>query len=67
MTPQYDILKKDGPAVVWIEASSDIEVAESRIKELARQFNGEYVIFDQRLGQMVVTIDCRCSRGQIST
>ena len=32
MTPQYDILKKDGLAVVWIEASSDIEVAESRIK-----------------------------------
>ena len=67
MTPQYDILKKDGLAVVWIEASSDIEVAESRIKELVRQFNGEYVIFDQRLGQMVATVDRRCSRGQIST
>ena len=32
MTPQFDILKKDGLAVVWIEASSDIEVAGSRIK-----------------------------------
>jgi hypothetical protein len=67
MTAQYDILKKDGLAVVWIEASSDIAVAESRIKELARQFSGGYVIFDQRLGQMVATVERRCWRGQIST
>lgn len=67
MTPQYDILKKEGLAVVWIEASSDIDAAESRIKELARQFSGEYVIFDQRLGQMIANVDGRPSRGQIST
>ena len=67
MTPQYDILKKEGRAVVWIEASSDIDAAESRIKELARQFSGEYVIFDQRLGQMIANVDGRPSRGQIST
>jgi hypothetical protein len=66
MTPQYDILKKEGLAVVWIEACSDIEVAESRIKELARQFSGDYVIFDQRLGQMVSNVDRRSWRGQIS-
>jgi hypothetical protein len=65
MTPQYDILKKEGLAVVWIEASSDIDAAESRIKELARQFSGEYVIFDQRLGQMIANVDGRPSRGEI--
>lgn len=59
MTPQYDILKKEGRAVVWIEAACNIEIAESRIKELARQFHGEYVIFDQRLRLMVVNVDGR--------
>lgn len=66
MTPQYDILKKEGLAVVWIEASSDIDAAGSRIKELVRQFSSEYVIFDQRLGQMIANVDGRPSRGQIS-
>jgi hypothetical protein len=67
MTPQFDILKKEGVAVVWFEAACNIEMAESRIKELARQFRGEYVILDHRLGQMIANVDGRPSRGQIST
>ena len=27
MTPQYDILKKEGRAVVWIEATSDRSIS----------------------------------------
>jgi len=43
-----------------------MEMAESRIKELARQFRGEYVIFDQRLRQMVANVDGRSSGDEIS-
>jgi hypothetical protein len=49
----YDILRKDETDMVWIEAVHDLEVAKSRVKELAAHSHGEYVIFDQRARKIV--------------
>jgi hypothetical protein len=56
-TPHLDILKRqrDG-SFVWIEATSDMRVAEERISELAVAEPGEYFVFDQKRQQMVAKI-----------
>jgi hypothetical protein len=51
--PAYDILKKDAAALVWIEAVANLESAKLRIKELAARYEAEYIIFDQRTGEIV--------------
>jgi hypothetical protein len=51
--PAYDILKKDAAALVWIEAAQNLEFAKLRIKELAARHEAEYIIFDQRTGEIV--------------
>jgi hypothetical protein len=55
--PHLDILKrqKDG-SFVWIEAASDVEVAEERLSQLASISPGEYFVFDQRTQQIVARI-----------
>jgi hypothetical protein len=55
--PHLDILKrqKDG-SFVWIEAVSDLRVAEERISHLAVAHPGEYVVFDQRSQEIVVKV-----------
>jgi hypothetical protein len=50
----YDILKKDSTALVWVEAVKDLETARTRIKELVAGTDGEYVVFDQRTGKIVM-------------
>ena len=45
-TPVYDILKKEGLALVWVEAAYDIGAAKRRIEELIGQSCGEYVVND---------------------
>jgi hypothetical protein len=52
-TPAYDILRKDGLALVWVETADDIESARSRIERLADQSRNEYVVFDQHSRQIV--------------
>jgi hypothetical protein len=56
-TPHLDILKRqsDG-SFVWIEAVSDLRVAEERISHLASMAPGEYFVFDQRSQQIVAKI-----------
>lgn len=49
----YDILRKDATDMVWIEAVHDLEVAKSRVKELAAASNTEYVVYDQRTRRIV--------------
>jgi hypothetical protein len=57
LTPHLDILKRtrDGN-FVWIEAKSDIQVAEERIAQLASSEPGEYFVFDQRTQEIVAKI-----------
>ena len=56
-TPGYDILRKDGLALVWVETADDIESARSRIERLADQSRNEYVVFDQHTGQIVASVN----------
>jgi hypothetical protein len=51
--PVYDILKKEGLALVWVEPAHDLAAAKARIEELIGQSRGEYVVFDQRSRQIV--------------
>jgi len=55
-TPAYDILRKDGLALVWVETAYDIESARSRIERLADQSRNEYVVFDQHTRQIVASL-----------
>jgi hypothetical protein len=56
-TPHLDILKRqrDG-SFVWIEAASDLRIAEDRILRLAEMDPGEYFVFDQRSQQIVAKV-----------
>jgi hypothetical protein len=50
----YDIFRKDAAAaMIWVEAVEDLESAKMRVKELARNSNTEYAIFNQHTKQIV--------------
>jgi hypothetical protein len=51
--PSYDIFKKDAVAMIWVEAVEDLESAKTRVRELSRDSNTEYAIFDQHTRQVV--------------
>jgi hypothetical protein len=55
--PHLDILRRqsDG-SFVWIEAASDVRLAEERITRLAETEPGEYFVFDQRSQQIVAKV-----------
>ena len=55
--PHLDILKRqmDG-SFVWIEAASEMQLAEERISQFASREPGEYFVFDQRTQQVVAKI-----------
>jgi hypothetical protein len=57
LAPHLDILKRqsDG-SFIWIEAASEMEVAEKRLSQLASAEPGEYFVFDQRTQQIVAKI-----------
>jgi hypothetical protein len=61
--PAYDIFKNEKLGPLWIEAIHDIPTAKARIEELARQTQGEYLVIDQRRGQIVANVDSRTSNG----
>jgi hypothetical protein len=55
--PHLDILKRQGDGgFVWIEAASDVRVAEERISRMAEKDPGEYFVFDQRTQQIVAKV-----------
>jgi hypothetical protein len=55
--PHLDILKRQSDvSFVWIEAASDMQVAEERISHLASAAPGEYFVFDQKSQQIVARI-----------
>ena len=61
--PAYDILKKDAAALVWIEAVQDLELAKLRVKQLAARYEAEYIIWDQRTGEVVVRLNALPANG----
>jgi hypothetical protein len=42
--------------LIWLEDATDLEVAESRIKELISFWPGEYQVFDLLTKQMVLNM-----------
>ena len=56
-TPAYDIFKKEGIAVLWLEAVPGIEEAKLRIEEFTTPADCEYFVFDQTARQIVYTLD----------
>jgi hypothetical protein len=45
---QCDILKKDGKGTFhWIEAVTDLDTAEARLRHLSRDSSEEFVVFRQ--------------------
>jgi hypothetical protein len=53
--PTYDIFKRRGENLVWVEAVSDLDTANARINELQKSSDEEYVVFDQK-NQQIVTV-----------
>ena len=58
--PPLDIFRKNASSdLTWIEASFDAEAAKLRIKELLHGSDDEYIIFDQRINQVVAVVNSR--------
>jgi hypothetical protein len=52
--PTYDIFKKDASAaMIWVESVEDLESAKMRVRELSRDSNTEYAVFNQHTKQIV--------------
>ena len=49
----YDIVRKDGEKLMWLEDAADFDVAASRIRELTSFWPGEFQVMDQRNNQLV--------------
>ena len=51
---RYDIIRKENNQfAIWLEAVSDLNTAESRIRQLSYCWPGEFQILDQRTHQIV--------------
>ena len=44
----YDIVRKDGEQLLWLEDAADLDSAESRIRELTSFWPGEFQVMDQQ-------------------
>lgn len=52
---RYDILRKQNEkSLIWLEGAADLNLAESRVKELISFWPGEYQIFDLQTKQVVL-------------
>ena len=49
----YDIVRKDGEKLRWLEDAADLESAASRIRELTSFWPGDFQVMDQQNHQMV--------------
>lgn len=52
----YDIVRKDTRGSVWLEDAEDLDSAESRVRELAAYWPGEFQILDQHSHRIVATV-----------
>jgi hypothetical protein len=52
---RYDILRKhDEKSLIWLEDAADLDLAESRVKQLLSFWPGEYQVFDVQTKQVVL-------------
>jgi len=49
----YDIVRKDGEKLLWLEYAPDLDSAESRIRELTSFWPGEFQVMDQQNHRLV--------------
>ena len=55
-----DILREfDDASRKWIEAATDADAARARVRELAAQSPGTYLIFNQRTQRMIPLVEAR--------
>jgi hypothetical protein len=54
--PRYDIVRKENDTSFWLESTSDLTAAESRIEELTSFWPGEFQIVDQQTHRVVAKI-----------
>jgi hypothetical protein len=54
--PSHDILKKEANNFVWVEATHDIQSAKTRVYELSRHSDAEFVIFNEHTLQVVALL-----------
>jgi hypothetical protein len=53
----FDLFRKDAEEqAIWIDSATDLEIAHSRLAELAANSPGEYFIFDQAKGRIVTNM-----------
>ena len=57
ISAQYDIFRKRGTELVWIETSHDLTSAKQRIRALAEESGDHYVVYDQRARQIIASSD----------
>lgn len=56
--------KENDKSTIWLEAASDLNIAESRIEELTSFWPGEFQIMDQQNHQVVEKIISPSDRNQ---
>ena len=49
----YDIVRKEGQKLLWLEDAADLDSAASRIQELSSFWPGEFQVMDQQNHLMV--------------
>jgi len=52
--PPLDIFRKEQGNYVWKGAAESLELAQSKVKQLAEKSPGEYMIFSQTTGNKIV-------------
>ena len=57
MIPPLDIFRKEQGNYVWKGAAESLELAQSKVKQLAEKSPGEYMIFSQTSGNKIVVKD----------
>lgn len=57
MTSGFDLFRKDVHGdPIWIDSATDLDIAHSRLADLAAISPGEYFIFDQASGRIVLNL-----------
>jgi hypothetical protein len=57
MAPKYDIFKKTGKSVVWMEAVEDIVTVKKRLISLGANGPDGYVVWDSTQQQFIDVLD----------
>jgi hypothetical protein len=52
--PPLDIFRKEQGNYVWKGAAESLELAQSKVKQLAEKAPGEYMVFSQTTGNKIV-------------